>query len=117
MTNPQSARIRELNDQFRKTGLGGDINFTRGIIDLPGLLMLRIAESVQNFDAFTAGNDPHGEHDFGSFIIEGHKVFWKIDYYSLDQNGELDFDAGHSQDPSDPAKTARVLTIMLADEY
>lgn len=117
MANPNTHRIRELNDQLRTSGSGGDINVTEGIIYLPNYLMLRVVEQVIAFDAFTPDNDPHGEHDFGAFTIEGHKVFWKIDYYSLDENGELDFDAGHSKDPSDPAKTARVLTIMLAEEY
>jgi Protein of unknown function (DUF3768) len=50
------------------------------------------------------------EHDFGNFQIEGETYFWKIDYYALDM-------AGGSEDPADPEKTARVLTIMSADEY
>ncbi len=117
MTHPQTDRIRELNDQFRATGSGGDVNITQGILHLPDFLMLPVIERVRTFDAFTPDNDPHDEHDFGAFTIEGHKVFWKIDYYSLDAEGELDCDAGRSEDPSDPAKTARVLTIMLAEEY
>ena len=59
---------------------------------------------------FTEDNDPHGEHDFGSFELAGRKFFWKIDYY--DANMEFG-----SEDPADPAKTTRVLTIMLAEEY
>ena len=62
------------------------------------------------FDAFTEDNDPHGEHDFGAFDHAGHRIFWKIDYY--DQSLEFG-----SENPADPAKTTRVLTIMLADEY
>ena len=62
------------------------------------------------FDAFDEDNDPHGEHDFGSFELAGRTFFWKIDYY--DPN--LEFGAEY---PSDPSKTKRILTLMLADEY
>jgi Protein of unknown function (DUF3768) len=54
---------------------------------------------------FTADNDPHGEHDFGSFQAAGEAFFWKIDYYDRD----LMFG---SEDPADPDKTTRVLNIM-----
>ena len=65
---------------------------------------------VESFNVFIEDNDPHGEHDFGSFEIEGHKLFFKIDYF--------DKDMGYgSEDPSDPSQTARVLTLMLAEEY
>ena len=50
------------------------------------------------------------EHDFGAFEDEGDRFFWKIDYY------DLTLTVG-SADPADPAQTARVLTLMLADEY
>ena len=65
---------------------------------------------VQTFANFNADNDPRGEHDFGSFRLAGQNFFWKIDYYNPA------CDAG-SEDPADPVKTTRVLTLMLASEY
>jgi hypothetical protein len=59
---------------------------------------------IRNYDDFCHANDPYEEHDFGSFEADGHKIFFKIDYYD-------------SPDPSDPAVTNRVITIMLAEEY
>ena len=37
--------------------------------------------TVATFDASSGDNDPHGEHDFGSFDLAGHKFFFKLDYY------------------------------------
>jgi hypothetical protein len=67
-------------------------------------------QQVAAFDKFTGDNDPHGEHDFGAFDLCGRKFFWKLDYF--DERMELG-----SEDPSDPKKTTRVLTLMLASEY
>lgn len=69
--------------------------------------MLRI---IRDFDAFDEGNDPHGERDFGRFEFEGTACLWKIDYYDL----ELKYG---SEDPADPRKTRRMLTVMTAAEY
>ena len=106
----QSERIAELNDLLRKTFIGGRIVITAGIAALPGGDQAAILAKVQTFDAFSADNNPHGQRDFGSFSHNGQRVFWKIDYY----DPSLTFG---SEDPADPAKTARVLTIMLALEY
>lgn len=106
----KAARIRLLNDRLRTTGLGGNIFITRGIDALPQEDFGAIMDKVRSFDAFTEDNDPYGEHDFGAFTHEGRKVFWKIDTY--DPSMEWG-----SEDPSDAEKTARVLTIMLAEEY
>ncbi|NTC83555.1 DUF3768 domain-containing protein [Agrobacterium tumefaciens] len=110
MTTAQTTRIRELNDVFRATWLTGTVLITSGIQNLPDLTQSRIMEAVQGFAMFTPDNDPHGEHDFGAVTVEGHKVFWKIDYY----DPTLQYG---SEDPANPAVTKRVLTIMLAEEY
>jgi hypothetical protein len=83
---------------------------TRGIAALPPQEQMAIMVRVHTFDAFTPDNDPHGEHDFGSFEYAGKTVFWKIDCYDRDLNYG-------SPDPSDESVTERVLTVMLAEEY
>lgn len=103
--------IRELNDLARTAmGICSRVVQTRGISALPEAEQSRIREKVELFTAFTKDNDPYGEHDFGSFEHEGHAIYWKIDYY--DKNMEFG-----SEDPADPQKTTRLLTIMLREEY
>jgi Protein of unknown function (DUF3768) len=109
-TAPSTDRIRELNDAFRKTLRGGRAMMTSGVDELPDCVKAEALVQVAHFADFTADNDPHGEHDFGSFTLVGRKFFWKIEYY--DKHCEFG-----SQDPSDPEETTRVLTVMLADEY
>lgn len=105
-----SDRIRVLNDNFRTTFVGGRVVMTQGVSELPLATKARIIIAVQSFDRFTSDNDPHREHDFGSFTVEGETYFFKIDYYALDM-------VSGSEDPADPETTTRVLTIMRADEY
>lgn len=109
MSNSQ--RIAELNDQCRTTlAVDQKLVQTRGIASLPADLQVEILQKVKTFDDFNEENDPHKEHDFGSFELEGHMIFWKIDYYDRSlTNG--------SEDPADPEQTVRVLTIMLSEEY
>lgn len=110
-TTIDTARIRELNDTFRRDFPAGGKRFiTDGIFALDEADRAAILEKVRSFDRFTEDNDPHGEHDFGSIDHNGERIFWKIDTY--DRACEFG-----SDDPADPAKTTRVLTIMLADEY
>lgn len=103
-------RIQELNDALRKHGTGGMVVLTKGVQQLEERTRKSVFQAVQTFDDFNRGNDPHHEHDFGSFTVGEHKLFWKIDYY----NRTLD---GGAKDPSDAATTERVLTIMLRHEY
>ena len=106
----KSATIAKLNDQLRSTLQGGQIMITAGVNALPDRTKANILSAVRHFNDFTEDNDPHGEHDFGAFEHGGTKFFWKIDYYAPDMEHG-------SEDPTDPAKTMRVLTIMRADEY
>ena len=105
-----SERIQALNDAFRTTFVGGKIMMTPGVDELPDCVKGEALTQIVEFDSFTKDNDPYGEHDFGSFGLVGRKFFWKIDYYDL----ECRFG---SEDPADPTKTTRVLTLMLASEY
>ena len=106
----KTERIRELNDRLRRTGLGGQIMTTPGVRALDEEARASLIHQVRTFSEFSADNDPYGEHDFGAVAVAGERFFWKIDYYdpSLTHG---------SDDPADPEKTARVLTIMRADEY
>ncbi|MBL4869600.1 MAG: DUF3768 domain-containing protein [Robiginitomaculum sp.] len=72
--------IRTLNDQFRKTGLGGRVTITRGVFELGQELVQQITNAVRTFDDFNPDNDPYGEHDCAAVTIDEHKVFFtKID--------------------------------------
>ncbi len=104
-------KIAELNDLCRKSmGVTCRLVQTLGINAMPEKDQSEIREKVELFNDFSEDNDPYGEHDFGAFDHNGEKIFWKIDYY------DPDLKYG-SEDPSDPNQTARVLTIMLANEY
>jgi hypothetical protein len=103
-------KIRALNDAFRTTLTGGKVLLTAGVNALPSDVKAMVIQRVATFSEFTEENDPHREHDFGNFSLAGRKFFFKIDYY--DSNMEFG-----SEDPSDPSKTTRVLTIMLVEEY
>lgn len=113
-TDDQTLKIRTLNDHFRQMLGNGHVVFTRGIADLEPALRGIILMKVMQFDDFTEDNDPYGEHDFGAFDQPGvGKIFWKIDYYAA---GFPEIEQG-SEDPADADATARVLTIMRANEY
>ena len=123
----QTARIARLNDLARSAmGVACTAVATVGFRSLPEADQSRVRELIETFDAFTEDNDPHGERDFGTIYQLGdgqwtterprvrdderERVFWKLDYYDRD----LRF---ASEDAADPARTRRVLTIMLSDEY
>lgn len=108
LMDARNTKIRNLNDLARTTFQGCRLMITSGIREMDDLDA--VLGKVRNFDAFSEDNDPHAEHDFGSFQHRGETVFWKIDYY------DRTLTAG-SEDPANPEATIRVLTVMLASEY
>ena len=105
-------KIRALNDAFRTTldPRLGRVMMTAGVNALPSDVKTMVIRRVATFSEFDAENDPHAEHDFGSFSLAGRKFFFKLDYFDPTMTYGSD-------DPADPSKTVRVLTIMLAEEY
>ncbi len=121
----RAERIAQLNDLARRAmGVACTVFVTPRFRALEAADQSRVRKLVETFDAFTKDNDPYGERDFGAIYqcVDGHwtterpasgereRVFWKLDCYDRDLKYGSD-------DPTDPAKTRRVLTIMLAEEY
>ena len=116
-----AARIAALNDEFRqavgltRTGgpaVTGRCFVTAGVAALSIEAQAEILDRVRSFSDFKPANDPHREHDFGSISLRGGEdVFWKIDYYA---DAAMEYGA---EDPADPNRSFRVLTVMLAAEY
>jgi hypothetical protein len=110
VSDQSATRIRELNDHARKHLGHSQVVLTRGIADKDPETVDKILKTVSNYNLFSEDNDPYGEHDFGSFIINSETMYFKFDYYNKDMTQG-------SEDPTDETKTTRVLTIMLANEY
>jgi hypothetical protein len=73
--------IRALNDELRQNFATGTALMTAGIAALGGETVARIVKTIAVYDDFCHANDPHEEHDFGSFEVDGNTIFFKIDYY------------------------------------
>ena len=102
----KAGKIGQLNDAFRRSGCGGKILLTSSIRNKSHEDLWHIFQKIKTFDNFNGKNAPYGsEHNFGCFDYNGENIMWKIDYYSPDMKY-------FSEDPSDPQKTIRTLTIM-----
>ncbi len=104
-----SKDIADANDLFRMTMITGP---RHKVILTPGVSENKDREQiitcVRNFKDFEIANDPFGEHDFGTVLVNGESYYFKMDYYDKDmENG------------ADPYKDQYtiVLTIMRSDEY
>ncbi|SDA68971.1 DUF3768 domain-containing protein [Sinorhizobium sp. NFACC03] len=109
-SSTRECRIRDLNDELRRTFSSGRVMLTSGVQALEEGQRAELLYAVQQFDEFTSANDPYGEHDFGRVVVDGQGYFFKVDYYDAD----LQY---RSPDPADVTVTTRVLTIMREDEY
>lgn len=105
--NLTKERIRALNDQLRRNLPNAHAVITCGVAALGPEAVARLIKTIAVYDDFFHANDPHEEHDFGSFEADGHVIFFKIDLYEepdvKNSNGE--------------PIVSRVLTIKLAEEY
>lgn len=115
MASSRTTEIAHLHDMFRRgdSSVPGQRFVTAGVVHLLKQLdvpMETLIQWVAQLDDFTEHNDPHAQHDFGTFEFHGHQLFWKIDAY------DVHYSMG-SDDPTDLSKTRRVLTIMLAEEW
>ena len=77
----KTARIRALNDELRQHLSGGTAVITLGVAALGAEAVERIVKTIAVFDDFCHANDPHEEHDFGSFEADGQLIMFKIDYF------------------------------------
>jgi len=105
---------QQLNDRLRKYGDQslGKLVCTRSITALSGQGMIDVINAVREYDDWPESKDPYGEHDYGSFEVNGESYIWKIDY--------MDPTLTMGCEPSQINNTAhcrRVLTIMRSDEY
>ena len=117
---PKIEKIALLNDELRKKLITGELfkadskdkaYITKGAsVFANGINKMQFLNNVALYTNFTEDNNPHGERDFGNFMYQKEKIFWKIDY----KDNAMMY---HSPDASDPSQTIRVLTIMKASEW
>lgn len=105
---PRIAKIRSLNDAFRRALGHNRLFLSAGIYSLPDQVRAESLNAVVGYSSFD--DSTCSNHDCGSVEVRGVKVLWKIDYY------DLTMELG-SEDPADPTKTTRVLRIMLESEH
>lgn len=116
MAQPRT-RLRELNDACR-TGHDPTARMTVTATCLAAIspadnplgraLGMSILQSALRGFTFPPGD--RSDRDMGWLTIGDTRVMWKIDYY----DAALKWG---SEDPTDPARTTRVLTAMLLQDY
>ena len=87
---PKIEKIALLNDELRKKLITGELfkadskdkaYITRGAsVFVNGMNRMQFLNNVALYRNFTEDNNPYGERDFGNFMYQKEKIFWKIDY-------------------------------------
>lgn len=120
LSSPETAAsIAGQNDAFRKsiaqfaTGPDvpkGKVVMTRGVAEQSADFQRELITKVISFDTFDTDSDPYGWHEMGVIEIDDQTVWFKIDL--LDVNY-----AYGAEDPTDPDKARRVMTLLFPSEY
>ena len=118
-----AAKVAEQNDAFRRNAclaipyapgdpiLMGQLVATQAI-HAKGMPFVQASlAAIGRVTDFPADNDPEGFHDFGAVEVEGTTVWFKLDLYD---GSDLKYG---SEAPDDPARTYRVLTILLPSDW
>ena len=109
-TENKTEQTTKINDKVRKALIRDRLMITIGVQGLSTDTQTKIMQAIAEFDDFKESNDPHKEHDFGAVEVDGHKVFFKLDYY----DNALEYGSPYLYDR---AVTRRVMTVMLAKEH
>ena len=96
---------------MERGALPGRVVFTQAMAARGPLFPLLCLLHVAEHDAFDPEDDPDRLHDFGAVKVEGQRVWFKIDLYEGDA-----MECG-AERPDDPARTYRVMTVMLPSDW
>ena len=122
---PDDGSIADQNGRFRRQvcsiapglgparggGLPGQVVFTRAVAARGPLFPLLCLLALAGHDAFDPEDDPDRLRDFGAVTVQGVCVWFKIDTYA-DETMEWG-----AERPDDPARTYRVMTVMLPSDW
>ncbi|WP_252734034.1 DUF3768 domain-containing protein [Paracoccus marinaquae] len=113
----EAAEIARQNDLFRlglvegmPAGMTGRVFMTPGIANRGPVFQSLCLVAVATFSDFTEDNDPYGDHGFAALTVNEVRIYFKIDLYD-------ETCAFGSEEPANPGRTTRVLTVLLPSEY
>ena len=111
---PSKPMAQELNDRLRVHGDQsiGKIVVHRHITALSGQEMMDIMKAVRTYNDWCEEKDPYGEHDYGSFEMNGETYIWKIEYYDPSYTYGV-----YESVRNNTKECKRLLTILPADQY